>query len=176
MIFNAGCEEDARFGDETNPGFLDDAVEGRVHCGDDCVQKSRRSTDIILQNASTQALMRNFPKRLLYMAMQLQSLGQSLCQVRVVFSGSPKFHEGNNRSVEADQVLMRLLTRLHPHRLFPFAWTRSRIRGITTSFMWSIVTQVSIYCGVRLHIQRECIECSLFHSKKGIFQPLRCDP
>ena len=36
-----------------------------------------------------------------------------------VFSGSPKFHEGNDRSVEADQVLMRLLTRLHPHRLFP---------------------------------------------------------
>ena len=36
----------------------------------------------------------------------------------MVFSGSPGFHEGNDRSVEADQVLMRLLTRLHPHRLF----------------------------------------------------------
>ena len=34
VIFNAGCEEDARFGDETNRGFWDDAVEGRVQCGD----------------------------------------------------------------------------------------------------------------------------------------------
>ena len=51
-VFNAGCEEDARFGDETNPGFWDDAVEGRVHCGD-YFDRNRDVRHIILQNAST---------------------------------------------------------------------------------------------------------------------------
>ena len=41
------------FWDETYHGWWDDAVEGRVHCGDYFAKKSRRSTDIILQNAST---------------------------------------------------------------------------------------------------------------------------
>ena len=93
-----------------------------------------------------------------------------------VFSGTPKFHEGNDRSVEADQLLMRLLTRLHRHRPFPSAWTRSHIRGITTSFMWSIVTQVSIYCGVSIAHSKRVYRVLSFSLQERIFQPLRCDP
>ena len=70
VIFNACCQEDARFWDETCHGFGDDAVEGRVHCGDCCVKKSQRSTDINLQKRIDQALMWNFLNRLPYMALQ----------------------------------------------------------------------------------------------------------
>ena len=109
VIFNAGYQEDARFVDETNHGWWDDAMQGctvlqsalRRRLYEDLVALSGHRT----AKRIDQVLTRNFPQRLLYMAMQAylskrtllagEMVGNSIQPTRGIFA---KCALGNRRA------------------------------------------------------------------------------